>query len=297
MTARIRCLLARCCLCLIIGGAISRDASATQWMVPQNARDQSDLVSSLLQNSEHVVLARIDSCGNADAQDVLCTALEYFKGGRFPRDRFKYFDHAGVPVATGERYLLFLTRSKWYGLALTRAPHRFRITEDDRIVVRYRQYDAAWPSYRDSIVKELAGLTPARLAAAADYAIRGTTTTPSLTKFGSRKYGSMRVRMRASYAPPTAAERDSVVFLDFPSPEFGPFKSWILPPLLPDQDVILFLDRVPSGHFTLHGGIYGMWSVSGDSARVLRPPELADGLQITLAALPVDSLIAMIKKH
>ena len=295
MTARIRCLLARCCLCLIVGGVIPRASSATQWIVPDNAKDRSDLLSSLLQGSEHIVLAKTDRTEDPDAPTIACTALEYLKGGPFPKDRFFYADFGDRPSPMGT-YLLFLTRSTRYGLVPTRTPHRGHVTDDGQ-VVQLPRYSTSWPAYRDSIVNGLAALTPSNLARTADCAIRGTITTPSLIGSSQRKYGSLGIRVRTSYTALEALEPNSLILLDFPSPQDAYFAWWNLPPLTPDQDVILFLDRAQSEHFTLHGGLYGMWSVSGDSARVSCPAWHARGVLSILAVVPVDSLVAIINKR
>ena len=126
MTAKIRCVLALCWLWLIVIGVIPQAASATSWAIPQNAQERRDRLSCVLQGSLHVVLARIDSCGNSSAQTVACTALEYFKGGRFPADRFSYFDQGGLPMSKGERRLLFLTCSGHHPLLRLLSPQYHR---------------------------------------------------------------------------------------------------------------------------------------------------------------------------
>jgi hypothetical protein len=269
---------------------------ATQWRFPGSVKDWNDLRSSLLQASESVVLARIDSCGASDAQTVACTALEYFKGGQFPTDRFTYFDSRLTQVAKGEKYLLFLSRSPVHSRVLAIPPFRYRVADDDRSIDLVL-YSTSWPSYRDSIVSELATLTPSDLASTADYVIRGTITNPQLVGSTQGKYGSLGVRVRTSYTTTAAADSNSVVLLDFPSGKDAFFKWFYLPPLTPEQDVILFLDRAPSGHFTLHGGLYGMWSVGGDSARVYCPTPYTNGARHALAAMPTDSLLGIIHKR
>jgi hypothetical protein len=263
--------------------------------VPENAKEWSDLRSCLLQGSENVVLARIDSCGDSYEQPVACTALEYFKGGPYPLDRFSYFDYGPNAVVKGERYLLFLSRSARYPRTLTLPPHRYHIADNDRSI-ELPLYSTSWSSYRDSIVVELASLTPSNLALTADCAIRGTITDPQLVGSTRRKYGSLGIRVRTNYTTPAAAS-DAVVLLDFPSGPDARWKWLNLPPLTPDQDVILFLDREPSGHFTLHGGLYGMWSVGGDSARVSCPTQGADGPLTILAVMLTDSLLTIINKR
>jgi hypothetical protein len=146
-------------------------------------------------------------------------------------------------------------------------------------------------------VDELAALAPTKLASSAACVIRGTITAPSLTGIGKHKRGFLGIRVRTNYTSAAVADSNSVILLEFLS---GPDAGWQwenFPPLTPDQDVILFLDHTPSGHFTLHGGLYGMWSVSGDSARVSCPTMHADGPLTILATIPTDSLLAIIHER
>jgi hypothetical protein len=131
----VRRLVALCGLCSLSWIAIPPVASSSTWRVPETTKDRSDFRSTLVQGSEHVVLARVDSCGISLGPTVRCTALEYIKGRRFPLDRFTYFDSGDPPETNGARYLMFLTRSSRYGVVLTAVGARYDIVEDDRRIL------------------------------------------------------------------------------------------------------------------------------------------------------------------
>lgn len=262
-------------------------ALATSWRVPSTAEAQSDLLTSLLEISQHVVLARIDSTGGGMAR---ATAIDYIKGSAFPGNQFRYRDYTD-PTPLGANCLLFLDESETFGLDMVAAPFKYEV-KNGTISISYLHRTVPWPAYRDSLQFILESLQAKSLAATATRVFRGTVVDGTLLQSDPRARGNVRVSVYRDYAVPQSADSGSVLSIEAPGRSHDTWYRWLrLPRLRPGMDVLVFADVDPGNHLTFHRDLYGLWQVEGDSARVSYvDPRSEKGSIRVVAREPLDTI-------